>query len=1250
MLPSVQNAFNTWVRIPGSNISQIGIPAAWTDAYRLTRAFPGAHRNFGGFIESGMAYDSVRGRLYAHGGGHADYAGNEVVAYDFAINKWFRLTEPYDKTDDPRNGPQGVTAASGYYPVLEGDIAYSVNQPRSCHSYANLVYAPVTDMMYTIGRASTFPTSNNTKNIDGFDLALNQWRQIHTVPAIGPLAWAIYDPKRQTIWYYHAYDGQLYEWNPSTLQWTIRSKIRAGMAPRSSMALNSDGDQLFWLGANSAWQAKITPTGLLNIMPLQLSGNLAILAMRRGGLDYDPINKVYVAWSGDTSVGLSNDAIYIIDPSTWHVEKRILAGTPPVYPHTFSGGGTNGVFNRLKYIPELQAFVLVSNRIDQDIMMFSLEAVNLPPAITWNFPVDAMEVSGFITLNATATDDHDASLSVSYDIDNNSVSDPNVDTTALSNGQHILEATTTDSGGLTASASIAVTVMNRINQPPQISWLYPANGSVITDTVDFLVDVSDDDGQLPTVIFTVDGVEVPASFDTKTVSNGLHTLRAVAIDTENAATVAEITVTVANVVIPPSGYNTMTIMRPAMSVSMDIPVQFGRGFVEGEIKGTPTIIGIDESAQDCFVQTRWPDGSVQHAIFVCYVPDTGPNALVVGFHDNAGPHIPGPSALSDLRTNFPDFEATMRCTFPDGHVTTTNATDMLDQGVFRVWYDGPVSTCLILADHTLNRIFDVGEDAHRSIRPIFEVVFWHKTKHVDVRFIAENANTEVLQDQTYDIQLSVGKTVPLIVYTRKAVPHKAMSRWTIPYYARPKVRIDHNLAYLAMTKLIPNFDTRLFGQIPETTMIARYKAWQSTPHDLYQCPNGMQQAMGASNWLRSFGLYPGWITDYLFTFDSRMEEIAHKNADLAGAFPMHIREGQDTRRFDRGRTFSALGRVLSISARPTIRTLYYNFSATTSQDRLKFVKSLSPNPWVPDNAHQPDPYSVLYMLTGEYWYLEQLHFWAAWSAASFSFGKTVFYGRGPTGSEGGIHDQVRGDAWVLRTRARAALLTPIAMLAEKMYFGTLLEDAIAIWEGRNNITGTQFTGAALWTWGRTVYAVDYTSKVPLPLPLGFWNAGIPRAASFNGWIKPTVTNGFSCWMQYYLIAVLGEVCNYGFPAQALLTFAAELLTAQLTTPGYDPFLVSSYATACLGPNNALLRSWLEVQDLFDDTYRIMHTRHMFYSRHSDLENGYVPALIAATAAAYGEPNGHAAWQWVKEKVVDQLTLKQNPKWAILPRM
>ena len=122
--------------------------------------------------------------------------------------------------------------------------------------------------------------------------------------------------------------------------------------------------------------------------------------------------------------------------------------------------------------------------------------------------------------------------------------------------------------------------------------------------------------------------------------------------------------------------------------------------------------------------------------------------------------------------------------------------------------------------------------------------------------------------------------------------------------------------------------------------------------------------------------------------------------------------------------------------------------------------------WGFDGAHQPAAFYPQYILTGDPYYLNEMYMWAGFSAARYT-GDTHVSGRGPTGAEGGINDQLRGAGWVLRNRAEAAFAAP-DRAPEKSYFRYLTNEAIARWEGGFGISGTSFDGSAVKSWGQRV--------------------------------------------------------------------------------------------------------------------------------------------------------------------------------------
>ncbi len=131
------------------------------------------------------------------------------------------------------------------------------------------------------------------------------------------------------------------------------------------------------------------------------------------------------------------------------------------------------------------------------------------------------------------------------------------DTTAASNGSHILTAVARDLLGVQyTSNSVTVTVFNDTT-PPTVSITSPANGATVSGTISVSADASDNVG-VAGVQFLLDGAALGAedttapysvALDTTKVANGSHTLAATARDAaSNRATSLAVTVTVSNAV------------------------------------------------------------------------------------------------------------------------------------------------------------------------------------------------------------------------------------------------------------------------------------------------------------------------------------------------------------------------------------------------------------------------------------------------------------------------------------------------------------------------------------------------------------------------------------------------------------------------------------------------------------------------------------------------------------------------------
>ena len=710
--------------------------------------------------------------------------------------------------------------------------------------------------------------------------------------------------------------------------------------------------------------------------------------------------------------------------------------------------------------------------------------------------------------------------------------------------------------------------------------------------------------------------------------------------------------------------NSLTITEKAGVSTANYPVQIGRPFVTGEIANYPqAIVNGTAVPTQADVKQRWPDGTVKHAVLAFLIPNLASGATVtVTFQNQSSGNN---SALSQAQMLGFDFDAVIDA----GSAGKTSARSMLTNGDYSLWTSGQIAQTIVLADHSNKQTcnshacskYDFGTDGNHVLRPIFHATFWPSLNKYSVRYIVESANTEAMEDQNYGVTLTVGNSSPTTKYTHTAFTHTAMTRWTKQFWfsaAPGTVGINHNLSYLTATKAVPNYDAT--KTVPASTISGDCSAWNAAAKDIYQAGQWTiyQPQAGARS---DIGPYPDWNVKWMYTGDSCIQAQALGNADLSAAWPIHVREGKAGKnilRTDAAGAGTGVGHVLSISNRPSMWPGDWfdgSRSFTQAADRLVSVGSITNGGWIYDPAHTPLPASIPYLLTGDFWYLEECWFLASMDATS---NYASIYERGPTGAEGTFnHGQLRATSWMIRDRAETAELTPDAA-AEKQYFQTLMNDGIADEEGIRGITGTTFQGNAVYNWGHSQTAVAgtpwwSTSGVTTPPPLEQWWRGDPTFAQADYGIDTTVTKeAMSAFEAHYLIYALGRAKELGYATGALLTWAAQPDINILTNTSLNPYLISNgrWPTTRLS-DGAYFPTWAAFKSGYQAGWQNATNFDPLSSGGLTGPDGYTSYAMAAVSYEIGESNGQAAWNWVNANIYGAGAGPNagSPKWAILPR-
>ncbi len=353
-----------WLEIPNSKLASVApnpIPAGNSGVSSVMEAW------------SGGAFDTTRNRLIVWGGGHGDYSGNEIYAFDLNTLQWNRLTEP-----SPINGWK------------EGDIVYPQDGgPVSRHTYGSLEYLPPPFDKFFVAGGSVLWKNSTTKDFSTlqFDLLSKKWTAIpNSVPNPSIGAICAYDPIAERIWFHSAGGGSyLSEFNPKTNTWIKHgnqwTEKDAWILYGWTGAIDPIRRKFVAIGNNKVYVWDIDKTGNIANTKLNTTGGNEIISSQNPGFVYDPVADKFIAWSGGSYVYQLN-----FETSVW--TKIEAAATNRITP---TNPSPNGTYGRFRYVPSMNVFVLVNN-VNENVFIYKLDdhpaldtpnKANVPKQIAW---------------------------------------------------------------------------------------------------------------------------------------------------------------------------------------------------------------------------------------------------------------------------------------------------------------------------------------------------------------------------------------------------------------------------------------------------------------------------------------------------------------------------------------------------------------------------------------------------------------------------------------------------------------------------------------------------------------------------------------------------------------------------------------------------------------------------------------------------------------------------------------------------
>ncbi|KEZ77875.1 hypothetical protein C41B8_07507 [Salinisphaera hydrothermalis C41B8] len=574
----------------------------------------------------------------------------------------------------------------------------------------------------------------------------------------------------------------------------------------------------------------------------------------------------------------------------------------------------------------------------------------------------------------------------------------------------------------------------------------------------------------------------------------------------------------------------------------DAPVTFGQPFRPGDVPAGTTVQVFGDGKPiptQVDVKARNADGSVRHAVISLNVPcDIDRNdRLTIVTASASSQSTSGSLSLEDLASS--GFDARIELS-QQGRQWALSAHDLLQRVVrdggchattvyCRRWLAGPVANEWIVGAPPVG--------ASGQVQPQLMVFFAIRAygqgavRSARVDTVVENdwAYADAPQNIDYSATLQIPGRSPVQI---GHLGHYAHARWhQVAWYG------DHSAEpwfaalsgpYLQATPAVPRYedvqlDSQMLSQVRQSC----------APMDHCDVMDHME-ATGAQ---AQIGPLPQWSSAYVVNpHDYRTYRWMLADSDALGAYSIHFRE-RDT------------GNPLSLDRHPCATLIgpaeqSQCQAAPHGDDRFPRCVNCD-TPLEAESAHHGAPAYVAYLVTGDWYYEQELTFWADW-VEFFQNPEYRDYQHGLVQRQ-----QIRGQAWSLRTIGDAAYLLPDDS-PHKAFFNS----AVA-----NNIR---------WYTSHDVNGGDAN-------PLGILTRGDAITYPLSGSNRHTA---IATWQMSFFNWAVGNLADQGFAgADRLRDYFSRFQIGSLNSPGFCPLMASAYTLQVRDQEQAPL-----YQD-FDTVYR-----------------------------------------------------------------
>lgn len=170
----------------------------WIAPWRGRAGFPSITEAWNGAVYASRAGRS--GAMIVFGGGHDDYFGSDVHAFDLGLRQWRRLTDGF-VTGNPDQYGEGAIYPNAVYPD---------GSPLPPHTYDYIQYDEAgNDFMLLKGQTELGPNVTAAATPHFFNLDTLTWRRgaLHGSAILNSGGFTTWDAKRRLLWGHSGDDG-----------------------------------------------------------------------------------------------------------------------------------------------------------------------------------------------------------------------------------------------------------------------------------------------------------------------------------------------------------------------------------------------------------------------------------------------------------------------------------------------------------------------------------------------------------------------------------------------------------------------------------------------------------------------------------------------------------------------------------------------------------------------------------------------------------------------------------------------------------------------------------------------------------------------------------------------------------------------------------------------------------------------------------------------------------------------------------